>query len=42
MQNKGLLIIVVLHSPEFEFEKNAENVQVAIEKYSIDLSSSFR
>ncbi|MDC1024154.1 redoxin family protein [Nitrosopumilus sp.] len=32
---QGLLIIGI-HSPEFEFEKNAENVQVAIEKYGID------
>ena len=30
------LIIIGIHSPEFEFEKNAENVQVAIEKYGID------
>ena len=33
--DQGLLIIGI-HSPEFEFEKNAENVQVAIEKYGID------
>jgi thiol-disulfide isomerase/thioredoxin len=32
---QGLLIIGI-HSPEFEFEKNAENVQVAIEKYGIN------
>ena len=32
--DQGLLIIGI-HSPEFEFEKNAENVQVAIEKYGI-------
>jgi thiol-disulfide isomerase/thioredoxin len=32
---QGLLIIGI-HSPEFEFEKNAENVQVAMDKYGID------
>jgi thiol-disulfide isomerase/thioredoxin len=32
--DQGLLIIGI-HSPEFEFEKNAENVQVAMEKYGI-------
>ena len=32
---QGLLIIGI-HSPEFEFEKNVENVQVAIYKYGID------
>jgi len=31
----GLLIIGV-HSPEFEFEKDPENVKMAIEKYGID------
>ena len=33
--DQGLLIIGI-HSPEFEFEKNAENVQVAMDKYGID------
>ena len=32
---QGLLIIGV-HSPEFEFEKDPENVKMAIEKYGID------
>ncbi len=32
--DQGLLIIGV-HSPEFEFEKNPENVKMAIEKYGI-------
>jgi thiol-disulfide isomerase/thioredoxin len=32
---QGLLIIGI-HSPEFEFEKNAENVKVAMDKYGID------
>jgi len=32
--DQGLLIIGV-HSPEFEFEKDPENVQIAIEKYGI-------
>jgi thiol-disulfide isomerase/thioredoxin len=32
---QGLLIIGI-HSPEFEFEKDAENVQVAMDKYGID------
>ncbi len=32
--DQGLLIIGI-HSPEFEFEKKSENVQVAIEKYGI-------
>ena len=29
------LLIVGIHSPEFEFEKNPENVKMAIEKYGI-------
>ncbi len=33
--DQGLLIIGV-HSPEFEFEKDPENVQMAIEKYGIN------
>jgi len=33
--DQGLLIIGV-HSPEFEFEKDPENVKMAIEKYDID------
>ena len=33
--DQGLLIIGV-HSPEFEFEKDPENVQIAIEKYGIE------
>jgi len=33
--DQGLLIIGV-HSPEFEFEKDPENVKMAIEKYGID------
>ena len=33
--NEGLLIIGI-HSPEFEFEKDPNNVQDAIEKYEID------
>jgi len=33
--DQGLLIIGV-HSPEFEFEKDPENVQIAIEKYGIN------
>ena len=32
--DQGLLIIGV-HSPEFEFEKDPENVRIAIEKYNI-------
>ncbi len=32
--DQGLLIIGI-HSPEFEFEKDPENVQIAIEKYGI-------
>lgn len=32
--DEGLLIIGI-HSPEFEFEKNKENVELAIEKYGI-------
>ena len=32
--DKGLLIIGI-HSPEFEFEKNKENVELAVEKYGI-------
>jgi len=32
--DQGLLIIGV-HSPEFEFEKEPENVQIAVEKYGI-------
>ena len=30
------LLIVGIHSPEFEFEKNPENVKIAIEKYNIN------
>ena len=30
------LLIVGIHSPEFEFEKNPENVKIAIEKYGIN------
>jgi len=30
------LIIVGIHSPEFEFEKNIENVRAAVNKYGID------
>jgi len=33
--DQGLLIIGV-HSPEFEFEKDPDNVKIAIEKYGID------
>ena len=33
--DQGLLVIGI-HSPEFEFEKNAENVKIAIEKYGIN------
>ena len=33
--DQGLLIIGI-HSPEFEFEKNPENVKIAIEKYNIN------
>ncbi|NWK01443.1 redoxin family protein [Marine Group I thaumarchaeote] len=33
--DQGLLIIGI-HSPEFEFEKDPENVKMAIEKYGID------
>lgn len=33
-KNEGLVIIGV-HTPEFEFEKNTENVKEAIEKYNI-------
>ena len=33
--DQGLLIIGI-HSPEFEFEKDPENVKMAIKKYSID------
>ena len=33
--DQGLLIIGV-HSPEFEFEKDPDNVKMAIEKYGID------
>ena len=29
------LLIVGIHSPEFEFEKNPQNVKIAIEKYGI-------
>ena len=29
------LIIIGIHSPEFEFEKNIENVKMAVEKYGI-------
>ena len=32
---QGLLVIGI-HSPEFEFEKDPENVKIAIEKYGID------
>ncbi|MDQ6723791.1 MAG: cytochrome c biogenesis protein DipZ, partial [Thermoproteota archaeon] len=32
--NKGL-VIVGIHSPEFNFEKNIENVQNAVHRYSI-------
>ena len=32
--DQGLLVIGI-HSPEFEFEKNPENVKIAIEKYGI-------
>lgn len=32
--DKGLLIIGV-HSPEFEFEKNIDNVRMAVQKYNI-------
>lgn len=32
---RGLLVIGI-HSPEFEFEKNPENVKMAIEKYGIE------
>jgi thiol-disulfide isomerase/thioredoxin len=32
--DQGLLIIGI-HSPEFEFEKNPQNVKIAIEKYGI-------
>ena len=30
------LLVVGIHSPEFEFEKDPENVKMAIEKYGID------
>ncbi len=30
------LLIVGIHSPEFEFEKNPDNVQMAIDKYGIN------
>ncbi|AFS82710.1 redoxin family protein [Candidatus Nitrosopumilus sediminis] len=30
------LLIVGIHSPEFEFEKNPDNVRMAVEKYGID------
>lgn len=33
--NEGLLIIGV-HSPEFEFEKDVENVKMAVKKYGIE------
>ncbi len=33
-EDQGLLIVGI-HSPEFEFEKDPENVKVAIEKYGI-------
>jgi len=33
--DQGLLVIGI-HSPEFEFEKNVENVKIAIEKYGIN------
>lgn len=33
--DKGLVIIGV-HTPEFEFEKNLENVKVAVEKYGLE------
>jgi len=33
--DQGLLVIGI-HSPEFEFEKNAENVQIAMDKYGIN------
>jgi len=33
--DQGLLVIGI-HSPEFEFEKNPENVKIAIEKYGIN------
>lgn len=29
------LLIIGIHSPEFEFEKNVKNVQMAVEKYGI-------
>jgi len=29
------LLIIGIHSPEFEFEKDSDNVQVAVEKYGI-------
>ena len=32
--DQGLLVIGI-HSPEFEFEKNSDNVKMAIEKYGI-------
>ncbi|MCV0367397.1 MAG: redoxin domain-containing protein [Nitrosopumilus sp.] len=34
-EEQGLLVIGI-HSPEFEFEKNPENVKMAIEKYGIE------
>jgi len=34
-EDQGLLIVGI-HSPEFEFEKNPENVKMAIGKYGID------
>ncbi len=34
-KNQGLVIIGV-HTPEFEFEKKRENVQIAVEKYGIE------
>ena len=33
--DKGLLIVGI-HSPEFEFEKNPKNVQLALDKHGID------
>jgi thiol-disulfide isomerase/thioredoxin len=33
-QDKGLMIVGV-HSPEFEFEKKTENLQMAIDKYGV-------
>lgn len=34
-RDKGLVIIGI-HSPEFEFEKKSENVQKALERYGVD------